>query len=292
MDQQQQDVKSVPQGGGAAPGSSISSNQVYLIVVVLVFIGSIAGYIYLLHKPLQEEIDTLSARKDRLEADFYAKQAESKRLDDYAEWKQKAELKWEENVHYFLTDQFQIWDGVGDVIDMLEQHGLDVYELGIDWPWTFHPNQNPEDFDHHSSTWELMNRMGFGADIVVEDWEWEESDFDQASEPLFQEIVFSIKFICEYRDLLAFLRAVQDFDSDNQRLVSVHCFGWGDSSGGALRAGFVQAYLPLKMMLTLHMVNLQADLTRNHGTPSGLVGTLSCSSVSGGSGGSNLGVSF
>ena len=77
------------------------------------FLGSIGGYIYLLHKPLQEEIDTLSARKDRLQADFYQKEAESRRLEDYALWKQKAELKWEENVHYFLTDQFQIWDGAG-----------------------------------------------------------------------------------------------------------------------------------------------------------------------------------
>jgi hypothetical protein len=108
--------------------------------------------------------------------------------------------------------------------------------------------------------------------------------------------VFSIKFLAEYRDLLAFLNSVQslDVDNQNQRLVSVHCFGWSETGGsGSLRAGFARAYLPLEMMLTLHMVNLSADLTRDYGTPSGLVGTMSCSDVSGGGGGGGgLGVSF
>ena len=289
MDQQQDGMKAVPPGGA---GASVSSNQVYLIVVVLVFLGSIGGYIWGLHKPLQEEIETLSARKDRLEADYRQKKRESERLEDYARWKQKAELKWEENVHYFITDQFQIWDAVGDVLDLCGQSGLTVYELGIDWPWIFHPNQNPEDFDYLTQLWDLFERMGPGTEINVDEWEWDSSDYDQSGDPLFQEIVFSFKFYARYRDLMEFLRTIQDLEGEHQRLVSVHCFGWGDEGGDELRRGFVEAYLPLKMMLTLHMVNLSADFTRESGAPSGLVGTLSCSDVSGSGGGGGLGTSF
>ncbi|MCK4720158.1 hypothetical protein KAU08_05845 [bacterium] len=280
----------------AQPGRGTQDITVVWIVFVLMVVGMILAYWFLLYKPKVEDITAVQASIRSKESTLDNYKSEASQLLNYEDQFAALVHAWNTNQHFFVNgltydeytgtykkpyegrEQWAIFDALKDVWSAARFAGIFLSEMWVSESLDFYMDDVPFEIP-----WELQRAIG---------WEAKNSERGENSDPLFTSHIFSIKFFGDLEEMRRFIEILQKLEGDVQKIYSVHCFETANEA--AYRAqplGFsdivlTNITLEIDMMLSVHELNPDAPSPNN---PPDIPGTASCSYSTGGGGGGGRG---
>jgi hypothetical protein len=212
----------------AQPGRGTQDITVVWIVFVLMVVGMILAYWFLLYKPKVEDITAVQASIRSKESTLENYKSEASQLLNYEDQFAALVHAWNTNQHFFVNgltydehtgtykkpyegrEQWAIFDALKDVWSAARFAGIFLSEMWVSESLDFYMDDVPFEIP-----WELQRAIG---------WEPKNSERGENSDPLFTSHIFSIKFFGDLEEMRRFIEILQKLEGDVQKIYSVHCF--------------------------------------------------------------------
>ncbi|MCX6645540.1 MAG: hypothetical protein NTY09_04160 [bacterium] len=262
------------------------------IVFILLVIGMIAVYWYMLYQPKKDEIARIQASIVSKQSTLESYKTEAKQLLNYEDEFGALVHAWNANQHFFVNglkfddstgtykkqyegrEQFAIFDTLETVFSAGRFAGIHIAEMivaeGLDFYMDDEPFEVPSD---------LQGAIG---------WTYNLSNRAENADPLFTSHNFSIKFFGDLESTRRFIEILQKLEGDVTKIFSVHCFETADKAAvHVYSVGFGETVLTditLEIDMSLSVYELNPDAASPNNPPD-IPGTSSCSYGSAGGGG-------
>lgn len=276
----------------AQPGRGTQDITVVWIVFVLLVVGMILAYWFLLYKPKVEDIAAVQASIRSKASTLENYKDEASELLNYEDQFAALVHAWNTNQHFFVNglthdeftdtykkpyegrEQWAIFDALKDVWSAARFAGIFLSEMWVSESLDFYMDDVPFEIP-----WELQGAIW---------WEAKPSERGENSDPLFTSHIFSIKFYGDLEETRRFIEILQKLEGEVTKIYSVHCFETANEAAyRAIPLGFSDVVLTnitleIDMMLSVYELNPDAPSPNN---PPDIPGTASCSYSTGGGGG-------
>lgn len=276
----------------AQPGRGTQDITVVWIVFVLMVVGMILAYWFLLYQPKVEDITAVQASIESKKSTLKNYKDEASQLLNYEDQFAALVHAWNTNQHFFVNgltydehtgtykkpyegkEQWAIFDALVDVWSAAKFAGIFLSEMWVSESLDFYMDDDPFEIP-----WELQGAIW---------WEAIGSERGENSDPLFTSHIFSIKFFGDLEETRRFIEILQKLEGEVTKIYSVHCFETANEAAyRAMPLGFsdivlTNITLEIDMMLSVHELNPDAPSPNN---PPDIPGTASCSYSTGGGGG-------
>jgi len=267
------------------------------IIFILVVIGLVVGYWFMLYKPKTEEIQMTQSSIAQKTTTLKSYENDAKELLNYEDQFAVLVRAWNQNQHFFVNglvenpphsgkynapypgrEQWAIFDTLGEVWLAAASAPVSLQEMYISEKMKFYPNDQPFEVPDN-----LKGAIG---------WDPVMADRGENQNPMFISHNFSIKFFGTMENTHKFIEYLQKLKGSVTKVFSIHCFE--TSNKPAYRANQVgltnvvlsSVTLEIHMFLSVYEMN-PAALTPN-AVPD-LPGATSCSYGSAGGGGAGGG---
>ena len=270
------------------------------IIFVLVVIGLILGYWFMLYKPKTEEIQTVQGSIAQKTTTLASYKNDAKELLNYEDQFAVLVRQWNQNQHFFVNglvesppnsgiyqpqyphrEQWAIFDTLGMVWSAAGAAPVSLQEMYISEKMQFHPNDDPFEVPDN-----LKSAIG---------WDPVFADRGANTNPMFISHNFSIKFFGTTEQVRRFIELIQKLKGDVRKIFSIHCFetaskpAYRRNTVGLSNVVLTNVTLEIHMFMSVYEMN-PAAISPN-AVPD-LPGSASCSygSAGGGAGGGGGGM--
>ena len=266
------------------------------IVFVLLVIGLIAMYWYMLYKPKTEEIAAVQASIKTKEGTLETYKTEASKLLVYEDEFAALVHAWNGNQHFFVNglewdpdtgtyappfkgkEQWAIFETLTDVFQAANFAGVRLTEMYVSEGLKFYMNDIP---------FEVPRELTFAIG-----WEPLVSDRGENTNPMFVSHNFAVKFYGDMKKIRRFIEVLQNPEGKVKKIFTIHCFETADKPAytpdivGFSDVVLIGISLEIDMMLSVYEMNPEA---KTPNTPPDIPGQASCSYSKGGGGGGRRG---
>lgn len=279
------------------PGGGTSDVTIMIVVFVLVTIGILAGFYFLMYKPKTEDIQSMNAQRDAKTNTLRQYITEAKDLYNYYDRLEILKDQWTLNKKYYVLGdvesegidprdyQWAIFDAYEEIFEMGDYAGVNIMYLKVAEAFKYYMHDEPWELP-----WELLQ---FEWDVVFSERGGAEEGVEattQEATAMITAHTFTAVMRTDYPGLKRFIEVVQNMEGDVKKLVSVHCFAITEEpsyfsfpvsfrgTGGRV---LTDVTIEVEMLLTFYELNEKGTA----GAVPDIPGQTACSFGGGGRGG-------
>ena len=262
------------------------------IVFILLVLGLILAYWFMLYKPKKEEIAMVQSSISQKTATLDSYKKEAKELLNYEDQFAALVHAWNTNQHFFVNglvydeatgtyrppfkgrEQWAIFEALEDVWSASRFAGVAMTEMFVSEEMQFYMNDQPFEIPD-----DLKGAIG---------WKPVFGDRAENANPMFTSHNFSVKFFGNLEETRRFIEVLQKLEGTVKKIFTVHCFETADKPAyrrdviGLGDIVLTDITLEIDMFLSVYELNPKAA---SPNAPPNLPGTASCSYGSSGGGG-------
>ena len=282
----------------AQQGRGTQDITVVWVVFILLVLGMIAVYWYMLYQPKVDQIRQTQSSIASKETTLENYKTEARQLLNYEDEFAALVHAWNMNQHYFVNgltldeggsgmyqnprdaekSMWSVFDAYKEVFSAGRFAGVHIAEMVVAEGVEFYVDDVPFEIPT-----ELLGAIGWVPILA---------NRGENTDPLFTSHNFSIKLYGDLDGLKRFIEILQKLEGDVRKIFSVHCFETADEAAYRIYSvGFgdlvlTDITLEIDMALSVHELNPYAPTPNN---PPDIPGTSSCNYGSAGGGGGGSG---